>query len=101
MSFEFNQYFLRFVAYHSVSNRFRTFMLDSECDRMEAGWLLEERRSRLDDLEEEAGFAPRHVPPPPSTGASLWDYVDKHARRSPVFHNFMYSPTDQEMVGKP
>ncbi|XP_063832173.1 myotubularin-related protein 5-like [Ostrinia nubilalis] len=37
LSFEFNEYYLRFVAYHSVSCRFRTFLLDSEAQRAELG----------------------------------------------------------------
>ncbi|KOB77719.1 Myotubularin-related protein 13 [Operophtera brumata] len=37
LAFEFNDYYLRFVAYHAVSCRFRTFLLDSESQRAELG----------------------------------------------------------------
>nr|CAH7747743.1 unnamed protein product [Callosobruchus chinensis] len=33
MAFEFNDYYLRFLAYHSVSCRFRTFLFDCELER--------------------------------------------------------------------
>ncbi|CAL4097667.1 unnamed protein product, partial [Meganyctiphanes norvegica] len=42
LSFEFNEYYLKFLAYHYVSGRFRTFLSDSECERAELGIMTEE-----------------------------------------------------------
>jgi myotubularin-related protein 5/13 len=39
MAFEFNEYYVRFLAYHHVSCRFRTFLLDSEAQRHALGFL--------------------------------------------------------------
>ncbi|XP_060586000.1 myotubularin-related protein 5-like, partial [Ruditapes philippinarum] len=101
LSFEFNQYFLKFLAYHYVSSRFRTFMMDNEFERMEAGWLLEGKKMyQLDDFEEEAGFSTKHIQQS-NVGASLWEYIEKHHRKSPIFYNFMYSPGEQDTVLRP
>ena len=48
LAFEFNDFYLRFLAYHSVSCRFRTFLLDCECERVECGiTAVEDKRGSL------------------------------------------------------
>ncbi|XP_014680971.1 PREDICTED: myotubularin-related protein 13-like [Priapulus caudatus] len=90
LSFEFNQYFLRFIALHYCSGRFRTFLLDSEYERVEAGWLLDERvrsHSRADELDDVEGDATLTQA---AQDTSMWEYIEKHHKRSPLFFNPMY-----------
>ena len=77
LSFEFNEHFLCTLAYHHVSMRFRTFLLDSEHERYEAGWLNEEEGK------------PR--------GKSLWNYIEMQKRKSPLYYNFLYSPSNNKV----
>ncbi|CAF94656.1 unnamed protein product, partial [Tetraodon nigroviridis] len=74
MEFEFSQYYLKFLAYHYVSNRFRTFLLDSDYERIELGVLYEEKGERK---------SPQ---------------VCKLSKRTPIFYNYMFSPEDEEVL---
>ncbi|XP_072258076.1 myotubularin-related protein 5 isoform X5 [Pyxicephalus adspersus] len=80
--FEFSQYFLKFLAYHYVSNRFRTFLLDSDCERIEKGILYEEKGDRRG----------------PQICRSIWDYMERLNKKHPVFYNYMFSPEDGEVL---
>jgi len=51
LSFEFNGTYLKFLAYHSVSSRFRTFLADNELERVEYGFMA---------VEDKRGSLPRH-----------------------------------------
>uniref|UniRef100_A0A3P9LL31 SET binding factor 1 n=1 Tax=Oryzias latipes TaxID=8090 RepID=A0A3P9LL31_ORYLA len=82
MEFEFSQYYLKFLAYHYVSNRFRTFLLDSDYERIELGVLFEEKGERKS----------------PQVCKSVWDYIDRLNKKAPIFYNYMFSPEDEEVL---
>ena len=78
LSFEFNEHFLCTLAYHHVSMRFRTFLLDSEHERYESGWLSEEEGKHR--------------------GKSLWDYIEVQKRKAPIYYNFLYKPSSTKVT---
>ncbi|KAM9468002.1 myotubularin-related protein 5 isoform 2-T2 [Clarias gariepinus] len=82
MEFEFSQYYLKFLAYHYVSNRFRTFLLDSDYERIELGVLYEEKGERKN----------------PQVCKSVWDYIDRLHKKTPIFYNYMFSPEEDEVL---
>ncbi|XP_061618331.1 myotubularin-related protein 5 isoform X3 [Phyllopteryx taeniolatus] len=82
MEFEFSQYYLKFLAYHYVSNRFRTFLLDSDYERIELGVLYEEKGERRS----------------PQVCKSVWDYIDRLNKKTLVFFNYMFAPEDYEVL---
>ncbi|RWS10543.1 myotubularin-related protein 13-like isoform X4, partial [Dinothrombium tinctorium] len=106
LSFQFNHYYLKFIAYHYVSCRFRTFLLDCECEREEFGWLHEDLKKRVDDddfdMEDnestssgngtltQNGINNTQIN---SVGTSFWDYAEKLWSKSSIFFNFHYIPT--------
>ena len=113
MAFEFNQYYLKFLAYHHVSCRFRTFLLDNEYQMKEFGFLVREKNSSMQRTQHHGHSADSHssdedtFPGPTAAGnnnpnltntlkgnnvgVDLFDYIDVQSARTPVFHNFLYS----------
>ncbi|XP_005335056.1 myotubularin-related protein 5 isoform X4 [Ictidomys tridecemlineatus] len=82
MEFEFSQFYLKFLGYHHASRRFRTFLLDSDYERIELGLLYEEKGERRGQL----------------ACRSVWEYVERLSKRTPVFYNYMYAPEDTEVL---
>ncbi|XP_072598325.1 myotubularin-related protein 5 isoform X7 [Vulpes vulpes] len=82
MEFEFSPFYLKFLGYHHASRRFRTFLLDSDYERIELGLLYEEKGERRGQ----------------QACRSVWEYVERLSRRTPVFYNYMYAPEDAEVL---
>ncbi|KAH0520782.1 Myotubularin-related protein 5 [Microtus ochrogaster] len=82
MEFEFSQFYLKFLGYHHASRRFRTFLLDSDYERIELGLLYEEKGERRGQL----------------ACRSVWEYVDRLSKRTPMFYNYTYAPEDTEVL---
>merc|ERR1719447_2278532 len=90
MAFEFSQFYIRFLAYHHVSCRFRTFLLDSELQRVELGLVGEKKNSlggRGRGQNGEAGSSDDEAGGSSSSGGgthlglSVFDYIERASTR--------------------
>ncbi|KJH46561.1 DENN domain protein [Dictyocaulus viviparus] len=77
-AFELNDFYLRFLAYHSQSTFFRTFVMDSECERV-----------HLEQTVPEIGEGHR---------GCIWLYIKEKTCRRPIFHNLLYSADNQSVL---
>ncbi|KIH66986.1 DENN domain protein [Ancylostoma duodenale] len=77
-AFEINDFYLRFLAYHSQSAFFRTFLLDCESERVQ-----------LEQLVPETGEGHR---------GCIWLYIKEKTSRNTIFHNLLYSPDGQGVL---
>ncbi|XP_055354318.1 myotubularin-related protein 5-like [Paramacrobiotus metropolitanus] len=87
LSFEFNAFYLKFLAYHSTSNRFTNFLADCEAERVEMGLEnrnYEEQMEELDPLAWPVAFG------------SVWKYIGIMHKRTTKFYNFLYAPLPLE-----
>lgn len=82
-AFEFNEFYLEFLAYHSVSNRFKTFLLDSELERLNLG--LNNSAAATTNTNNSTCTNTTQV-------ACIWEYVRRVHYNSAKFFNFNYQP---------
>lgn len=115
LSFEFNEFYLKFLAYHSVSCRFRTFLFDCELERVDLGiTAVEDKRGSLNShkhmVETGNGSDDDSIYPgglrssntnQPKLGISIFDYIERHHVRTPVFYNFKYTTDPNQQVLRP
>jgi len=96
--FEFNEFYLEFLAFHYVSNRFRTFLLDSEFERVQFGLTPDTSRFAF-NMKSSANSYFQHYSPTQSGShiTCIWEYIQKVHFNSPKFYNFYYTGSDSQV----
>ncbi|CAK8676970.1 unnamed protein product [Clavelina lepadiformis] len=89
LSFEFNSFYLEVIAYHSASNRFNTFLLDSDLERLDVGVLFDNKSAQRTSPERSSHRRPTK---------SLWDYIQEADNQSAVFLNPLYCSNSSEIL---
>ncbi|XP_055601637.1 myotubularin-related protein 13 [Uranotaenia lowii] len=123
LAFEFNEFYLRFLAYHHVSCRFRTFLFDCELERVDFGiTAIDDKRGSLNShhkqvvetltVSDDDNIYPggvggggvgrgNHASNTQKFGPSLFDYIERQHAKNPIFYNFMYTPDPERQVLRP
>ncbi|XP_037942643.1 myotubularin-related protein 13-like, partial [Teleopsis dalmanni] len=105
MAFEFNEFYIRFLAYHTVSCRFRTFLFDCEVERFDLGIAsVEDKRSSMstkhllgnskctNGSDDENGGYINEIRNKSTVnfnriGQSIFDYIERQHGKSQIFFN--------------
>ncbi|CAH8857832.1 unnamed protein product [Trichobilharzia szidati] len=102
LAFEFNDYYLRFLAYHHISNRFHNFKYDSEFERFTV-WFPD----LMESLANNCKFSTSIVTKIDDhqlelyRSRSIWPFIQQQHYEWPVFFNFRYSRKLGEKVLRP
>lgn len=88
LSFEFNDFYLRTMAYHYTSMRFITFCFNSEKERAEHSGV---DGSPLTSPVRGRPVSPPTAPDKSSSSLSFWDYTEDLDKRTTLFLNPLYS----------
>ncbi|KAL7061824.1 hypothetical protein AAHC03_0763 [Spirometra sp. Aus1] len=95
LSFEFNDFFLQFLAYHHISNRFHEFKHDCEYERLSHWFNLSISAPPRPDLPADGNSSSHStaVPSPTAYEAnSIWSFIQAQHEEWPIFFNFFFSP---------
>ncbi|OXA58822.1 Myotubularin-related protein 13 [Folsomia candida] len=112
LSFEFNQYFIKFLAFHSVSGRFRTFLADNELERVEYGFMAADNKrgslprpyKGVDTGSDDETLYMMNTGKNPNShycGQSVFEYIERHHAKSCVFFNLKYDKNSTAQVLRP